>query len=377
MTTLLQDYKVEINPEIVSEFRDAVNSNDHFVCNYFKNRDGKNQWNAICSCMDWISVTVRYINNYPEISDDMDVKAMQIYSLISSIDIIHESLSQLHRVIVDRNLKQWPFKGKSHIFKKKVSHLSHCDDDDYFREIRAIFGAHPTSLRGDGGEKMFASWPHDHSLRGEDFTVNLYSNIPDKDDIHFGIYIEELLTFAKERYVYLFQLEDALNVLFDAFCSDLAGKEIPKTENIIDEIDVLTKENKIRTDSDYYHGQLWELNLLFNAELTEAHLKTEEQEYKDELLQLVNEIRVNLQSMNIVDLEYDYLLPNSLPKYALQYEISKALGLASTGRDDPLINMYIRNFNKYSNNHYDFKFRESINVMHLKLKMMIYAANKK
>jgi len=376
MSTLLQDYQVELDPEVISEFRDAVNSNDSFVCNYFKNRNGKNHWNAICSCMDWISVTVRYINNYPEISKDMDVKAMQIYSLISSIDIIHESLTQLHRVIVDGNMKNWPFKGRSQIFNNKVKHLSHCDDDDYFREIRAIFGAHPTALKGEQGERMFASWPHDHSFQGEDFTVNLYSNIPDKKDIHFGIYIKELLEYAKERYEYLFELERLLSLLFQKYCLELETKVIPQTHNTLDEIRLLSEENEERLGSDYYHGILWELDILFSAELSEPHLKSEEQEYKDELLQLVNEIRKNIQSMNMVDLEYDYLLPGSLPKNHLQYDISKVLTSISNDRYDPLLRMYVKNFNEYSNNHYDFKLSESINVIYLKLKLMIYATIK-
>ncbi|WP_217546428.1 hypothetical protein [Pantoea sp. GbtcB22] len=373
MSTLLQDYQVEINPEIISEFRDVVNSNDHFVCDYFKNRNGKNLWNAICSCMDWITVTVRYINNYPEISKDMDVKAMQIYSLISSIDIIHESLTQLHRIIIDGNMKNWPFKGQSKIFKNKVQHLEHCDDDDYFREIRAIFGAHPTSLKGDQGERMFASWPHDHSFKGEDFTVNLYSNIPGKDDIHVGLYIKELLIYAKERYEYLFQLEQKLDSLYQAHCLTLASKVIPETDNTLDEIDILSQENEIRSGSDYYQGMLWELALLFRTELTEPHLKVEEQDYKAELLQLINELRKNIQSMNMIELKYDYLLPNSLPKYHLQYDISKVLSSISNSRYDPLLPMFIRNFNEYSHNHYDFKPSESIEVIYLKLKLMIYA----
>lgn len=373
MSLLLDNYGVELDAEIISEFRESVNSNSNFVLNYFINRNGKNHWNAICSCMDWISVTVRYINNYPEISKDMDVKAMQIYSLISSIDIIHESLTQLHRVIIDRGMKDWPFKGQSTIFKNKVQHLSHCDDDDYFREIRAIFGAHPTSLKGEQGERMFASWPHDHSFNGEDFTVNLYSNIPSKDDIHVGLYIKELLTYAKERYEYLFQLEKKLDSLFQAHCLALKSKVIPKAHNTLDEIRLLSEENEARSGNDYYHGVLWELDILFRAELTEPHLKAEEQDYKAELLQLINEVRKNIQSMNMIELKYDYLLPSSLPKYHLQYDISKVLSAISNSRHDPLMPMFIRNFNEYSYNYYDFKLSESIEVIYLKLKLMIYA----
>lgn len=98
--------------------------------------------------MDWISVSVRYLMNFPELPENIDVKALQVYSLISSIDIAVEALQQLHRIIEsDHKLERWPFKKSANVFKNKTPYLSHEDDDAYFKSIRAIFGAHPTNLK--------------------------------------------------------------------------------------------------------------------------------------------------------------------------------------------------------------------------------------
>ena len=57
--------KDRVNDEKISDFRELVNSNSSFVCNIYHNKDGKNYWNIICSCMDWLTVSIRYLQNAP------------------------------------------------------------------------------------------------------------------------------------------------------------------------------------------------------------------------------------------------------------------------------------------------------------------------
>ncbi|NDO82100.1 hypothetical protein CJP72_15410 [Citrobacter sp. NCU1] len=375
MHTMLEKYNVHFDYEVIEDFRDEVNNNSDFAFKYFQNKDGKNLWNPICSCMDWISVAIRYINNYPELSSDLDVKAMQIFSLISSIDIINESVEQLHRILVNRDLKKWPFKGSKHIFEDKRHHLSGHDDDGYFKEIRAIFGAHPTKLQ-HGKERMFASWPHDHSFDGDDFTVSLYSNIPDKPDVSFGIRIVELLSYAKERYEYINELHDALIGLYDNYSLQLKGVKIPPTSSIEEELETLSSESEKRLDNDHYRSTISELQVLFATTVTEPHLQLEEQEFKDELLVMTAEIRANLQCMRIEDLEHD-ILYGSLPGFALSYELPKLFTLLHSDRYDPLTDYYFKQLNNYCDGKYTFSVRDGKSLTLLKLRMMLYTERKR
>ena len=36
----------------------------------------KNLCNPICSCMDWITVSIRFLQNSPELSENIDVRVM-------------------------------------------------------------------------------------------------------------------------------------------------------------------------------------------------------------------------------------------------------------------------------------------------------------
>ncbi|MBJ9830707.1 hypothetical protein I5678_17015 [Citrobacter freundii] len=373
MHTMLEDYGVEIDGLLIDEFRDKVNLKPDFVEAYFSNRQGKNQLSVLHSCMDWLTVSIRYIQNYPELSDDIDIKAMQIYSLISSIDIIGESVRQLHRVLVGHSEKKWPFKNSNTIFKEKVEYLSHRTDDSYFAEIRAIFGAHPTNLHNtDTDERLFASWPYTHSSHGFDFTVNISSNIVGKEDVVFGFRIAELLNYAKERFEYISVLTETMDKHYEVCRAQLKRKNITKTENVHDELAVLRDAAIDRFNNEYYRYTIDELIRLFSVTVSEPHLQEEERKFKAKLLPLIAEIRLNLQTMNLVDLVEDVVFVGRLPERALSYELPKLFSVLHSNRYDPLIDYYVKQLNKYSSNKYRFSVQDGDRVMLLKLRMMTF-----
>lgn len=90
----------DIDDKKITAFRQLVNDNNRFVLKAYANKQGKNQWNLICSSMDWISVAIRNLHCFPALDSNIDVRVMQIYSLISSIDIVNEAVMQLHRVFL-------------------------------------------------------------------------------------------------------------------------------------------------------------------------------------------------------------------------------------------------------------------------------------
>lgn len=82
---------------LINEFRGVVNENNFTYFRYSNYRD-KNQWNCICSAMDWITVAVEHLADYPR-KRTGNLGSIEMYSYISSVDIIVEAVQQLHRVI--------------------------------------------------------------------------------------------------------------------------------------------------------------------------------------------------------------------------------------------------------------------------------------
>ncbi|WP_223666462.1 hypothetical protein [Escherichia fergusonii] len=367
------NFGITINDTLITDFRDVVNERD-FVYSYFINRNGKNQFSPICSCMDWITVSVRYLMNIPEISEDIDIKAMQIYTIISSIDIIVEAVRQLHRIIEsDNNFMKWPFKGFVDIFKNKIHYLSHEDDDSYFKSIRAIFGAHPTNLKNNHGERLFASWPHFYALNNNDFTISLYNNKPGVDDIIFGIKFNELISYVESRYKYLEKLMDSIVVIRNNHYDVLSAQVISSTDNIYDELRLLLSEVAIRGNNDYYRMQLEELIHLFDGCVKEKHLQDEVNEFLSKLYPIVLEIRNNLQKMNIEDLTTTCdVIISRLPTGELNYILQKMFSCLHSDRDDPLKDYYFDTLNKYTEGWYNFCSADNDSTTLLKLRMMLY-----
>ena len=200
---------IHIEKEKLEKFNNFVNDNNLF--DEYKDIDGRNKWNIICSCMDWIDTAITYIESFEEFNNNPHISSMQIYSLLSAADMISESINQLHRVLLPSSAL--PFKSHKEIFKSKLDAFENQDDNSYFKELRAIFGAHPTNLTpnkelNELGNR-YASFPKKHTYTNN-FSITLYSNELEKGDVEITLNFNEVINFLTTRYSYLDTLLDRL-----------------------------------------------------------------------------------------------------------------------------------------------------------------------
>jgi hypothetical protein len=351
----------------ISDFRDLVNSNSKFVYQIYKDKGGKNLFNLVCSCMDWISVSVRHLENAPEFDSNIDVKCMQVYSLISSIDLVSASVTQLHRVFVNEQTE--PFKGEKKSFVKRL--FEHEDDNTYFKTLRASFGAHPVSLN-QSNSRRFASWPFKSHLNNADLTVHLYSREIGEEDLTLNLYISELLKFLTTRYDYLEVIAEKIQSLFEEYKADLSEQTIETKSDPLEQLYVLRAESEKRLDNNYYNGEIDDLIMIFEAKVTDATLLHLADSYKESLLPTIEEIKTNLQSMNIVDLEASPDMRNSSNfGRELGYELPKFYTWIHSGRYDPLLDYYFERFNTVTKGKFKFSEGDDIKLTFLKVKLML------
>ncbi|WP_147405431.1 hypothetical protein [Orbus hercynius] len=317
--------------------------------------------------MDWITVAVNYINEFPPLSKNINVKCMQIYSYISSIDIIYEGVKQLHRSINDSKNRKSPFENENQIFK------SGCDDK-YFKEIRARFGAHPVNLDGQSGEKLYASWPYEDRFGDYDLKIRLYSNLVEKEDTTFKIKLSELNEYLIVRYNYLEILIEKLNDQYQQFCCEQINREIETSDNINQQLQILLKESKLRIFEEYTHI-IETLIIIFNTTTGIESLKIEEENFKIYLFPLINEIRNNLQNMSLADLNNNIRLQSNKLNKEFSYELPKLNIWIFTDNGDPLVEFYLKRLNEYSNFKYQFDVKNNKKVILLKLQLLFYFFN--
>lgn len=296
---------IDIN--LISKFRDKVNEND-FVLFKYKNVEDKNQWNCICSAMDWITVAVEYISKY---KIKTQTSSIEVYSYISSIDIVWEAIIQLNRVIFQTT--KVPFSKDKTCFSNNIFNQT---DNIYFKTIRACFGAHPVNLSDPTNpknekKKRYACWSGNHFGDG-DFSVYLYSNQTNEENILLSIYFNQINDFFEKRYNYLNNIIKEIDLQFKQFCNLQSQIPIEKNDDTLEQLYILQIESKNRLNNNYYNYLIGRLILLFSTSVSHPKNEPMVNEYREKLKALVEKVYYNLQNMKIEDLD-DNLL-NLSPK---------------------------------------------------------------
>lgn len=325
---------------LLREFRKKVNE-DYMILHILRNKNNKNKWSVLCSAMDWIEVALEGIDPKLLSRGNDNKSSIRMITFVSCIDILWEAIQQTHRVLFDTN--EIPFKDDNSIFKQDVS------DNVFFKTIRACFAAHPVNLQevySDDGknERWFASWSGG-TFSKKDFSVILYSNVPDKDSRFFDVSFSELLNFAKSRYLYLNELKTQIDMIVSKYKSEYRKIPIENKAGIDERIELLIEENKKRLNCDYYDYELNKLRLVFEQSnfKNPKNQKVVDLFQKDLLLEL-EEIQNHLQDMSTdeLDTEIDVEYPQEC-----QYLLSKLSdSVWGEGYAYAIKDMIVERFNK-------------------------------
>ena len=299
-----------INRSLIDKFRDEVNNNDWTFFEYI-NKNNKNKWNCICSAMDWITVASEYLESHP-LRSFSTYQSMELYTAISCVDLIVEAVEQLHRVIFDT--RKIVFEKDRDCFPDNS--FQQCDRE-YFKTLRACFGAHPVNLDDpeDADNKTarrFASWST-QSVGIGDFTVVLYSNKVNGNDIFLGISFSQLQAFAEKYYNHLNALKDALHQQYLGFCEKMRKETIITGGTPLEQLQILKEECKKRLNNSYYKSTIEELIAVFQTPITCRQNENLVNDYRNSLIETIHEIQRNLQNMKLVDLTIDSTCTANLP----------------------------------------------------------------
>ena len=286
---------------LLHEFREKINE-DYMILHIFRNKNNKNKWSVLCSAMDWIEVALEGIEPSMLSRGNDNKSSIKMITYVSCIDILWESVQQIHRVLFDTT--EIPFKEDNSTFKQNVS------DNVFFKTIRACFAAHPVNLQevfadDNSNERWFASWSGGTFSR-KDFSVILYSNVPGKASRFFDISFSDLMDFARNRYYYLGELMKQIDKIVLEYKRDYQKIVIEQKTEISERILLLIEENKKRLDCDYYDCELNKIRLFFeHSNFQNPKNKKVVEDYQKILLLEIDEIQHNLQNMIIDELNTD------------------------------------------------------------------------
>lgn len=185
---------------LIEELRDFIQMNDERLCNLYCDRNGNNDWNAICSSCDWAEVATDSLIGYTIEIEHSNKMSFSLVTLIMAIDILNESISTLSKKIFSNNIE--PFSDEDSIFKGRIETQNGkpAKDNVAFKRIRAIYATHQTDI-SNSKVKKYASWSYPGFDR--DVEIRIYDARAGFDDEIIDFNIEELKEFISKRYNYI------------------------------------------------------------------------------------------------------------------------------------------------------------------------------
>lgn len=362
-----------LDDRLINEFRTYVNLHSEMFVVEYKNVKGKNLWNCICSCMDWIDIAVEFLRTFRRSSELSHQMSMNIYSFISAVDIIVEAIQQLDRAVNMNEGEGWKksFKGQREMFPDSP----YKDDDLHFKEIRAAFGAHPTSLRSNSSrDRHFASWSTNRTHGNYDYSVRIYDLDASKTDYsEFGFRFDSIVNYVKSRYSYLKILHHKLEERRESFISEFAEVPIERCQNTIMQMEIIQKEIENRRAGSYYAGLAEEIIRLLNAYPRVQSIENRKigLAYLKEVMLAIEELYNNLQNMKLETfLSEDILNPRYSSKY--QYDIAKVYNYISDPNSNGVYDYHLNMVQEYLQGYVTFDQPSDYDQVFLLLKAGLY-----
>lgn len=316
----------------LSEFINGENQDDILLVLDKKYPDDKR--NIICSAVHWFRTVESYLNSENLLKENKeDYNWGEVYLFLSSVDIVIEGINDVNKIAKD-NEKTRLFYKSSEIFKDKEK-----DDWEYFKNIRAIFGAHPTKLK-DNNEFIVSTYPTPYNsligkLYGEIKNWDYYTLLWKKDkkksweQVEFGFSFKDIEKYLDKCINYLDNIYEDFLVLINEYKKELSKIKIPKIDKPIKQLNILIKEDEKRLNG-RYNVAIKDVKLLLTTEITDKHNRKLYEKFKNVLINQIPYLYNALQHPekiknineieNIIDSTVEYFTKNSSYYYTKLYE---------------------------------------------------------
>ncbi|WP_018924401.1 hypothetical protein [Salsuginibacillus kocurii] len=331
-----------LDPNLSKKFRDKVHDHGEFVRLYFHELNGKDIWSKICSCMDWLDVSIHGLE-LPSHHESMNITSLRFTHFIVTIDMIYESITNLWTSFEEVTDFKYPYKYDSSIFNAN-EYGENLYDDDYFKLIRAWFGIHAVNgnkvnIQGyPNNLRFFTSWST--SFDRNEFSLQLYSNNKSAEKQYGGtkkIDVREIIKFIELRY---YTLHDLINIVDELYIQEKQSLQqtpirLDKSQTHLEQIQYLySKAQERKLTSEYFQHHI-ELYISFlKCDLDNFSFKDKELvlRYLYELKEIIPAYKKIVEEVNVADPPHIFSLMDlrSQVYSANRYEFSKILDYVET-----------------------------------------------
>ncbi len=289
----------------LSEFINGENQDDILLV--LDKRYGEDKWSIICAVMHWFRVVENYLCSDNLLKENkVDNNWGEVYLYVSAVDIVVKGINDIYKALKNKNGIHLFYK-ENDIFKDSKK-----DDWEYFQNIRAIFGAHPTDLDANKNF-VVATFPTPYNsivdrMKGTtkewDYYTLLWSKNKSEDFLQesFGFKFKDIDRFLDKYILYLDELYKEITSMIKDYKKEVAKKEIEKNENPMVQLEILRNEDKARLNSRYEYI-IDILEVLISQIITDNYNREKYEKYKQENIEnvyLLYEIIQNPEKENLL-----------------------------------------------------------------------------
>lgn len=248
----------------------------------------EDKWNIICAAMHWFRTVEIYLNsNHLLDENEKDYNWGKVYLFLSAVDIVIEGINDINK-IAKNNDRARLFFGDNEVFQDIEK-----DDWEYFKNIRAIFGAHPTKLL-DNKEYIVSTYPTPYNPRndvlcgktkGWDYYTLLWSKEKSDDfkQLSFGFKFKDVEEYLDKCINYLDTIyNDILDMIYK-YKEQTSKQPIEKYEDPIEQLNVLSKEDNNRLGGRYNY-EINKIKVLIETPINDKSNEIEYQKYRKILI---------------------------------------------------------------------------------------------
>lgn len=269
----------------------------------FLNKNYKDdKWSIVCAVMHWFNVVKSYLNSECILKENTpDYNWGNVYLYICAVDIVTKGINDLNKILTKDN--KHLFYGENDIFNDNV-----LDDNKYFQNIRAIFGAHPTDLDSSNGEYIVATYPTPYNptvdsfqekIKDWDYYTLLWSK--EKSDTlnqkafgfsfnNIDLYLEKYLNYLDEFYVKTLKL-------IKNYKKAITKKTINRINEPLKQLNLLLIEDKKRLDGKYEYI-IKDIEKLISIKISDKENEKIYSSYRKKMLLCINKLYKAIQYPN-------------------------------------------------------------------------------
>lgn len=324
----------------------------------------EDKWGIICSVMHWFRTVERYLDSEHLLDKELnDYNWGAVYLFLSAVDIVIEGINDINKIVM-QNEKARLFYGNNEIFKDEEK-----DDWEYFKNIRAIFGAHPTRLK-DNKEYIVSTYPTPYNSKNNivsgtikewDYYTILWSKEKSTvlNQLSFGFKFKDIEDYLDKCINYLDQIYKEIIKMINDYKTEVSQEEIEKSTNPIEQLIILYEEDKKRLNSKY-QNEIEKILTLLETKIIDENNEKEYGNYRNKLIEQIQVLYNAIQNPNIyknieevenvINCDTEYFTNMSSYYYQKLYEYRKNIDM-----EELLIEHFKDRIKPFNNNIYNIR----------------------